>query len=1209
MKKKGKQLRSLLLSALMVLALLPAITTQVRAEGTGDATAPTIADVSPNNASENAENFQIPFTIGAHVDGSMEITFSEAMNTQAAGTVSLDHSGGTLDAVHGSWSSDGKVYTIAYSGLSYNIKYTATISGFKDALGNIMADDATHYFTTAKDAIYDTTAYYFTDKGNDPGLYHRDLTVYSAKSGSKLTGISLTDSANVVTSIPSANYSCNASDDGMAITISKAYLATLSSGVYTLTYAFDGSDTDTVALTVEPNYNYNAEDVAINARYSYTPTSTGAVTLAFKANDSKKDSTDTYTVTLTVSPDSRSSAKAITAFTINNVFPINGTITEATHKITVVVYSGDLASLKADVKVSDKATVSPASGTEQDFTKPVTYRVTAEDGSWQDYIVNVTTDPQTDTSWYTGSGSYTINSAHELAGLAVLVNNGITFSGKTITLGKDINLSDFDWTPIGISSTQCFLGTFDGAGHTISGLTIGSSSAPRTTGKYIGLFGYLGSGSVIENLTIDGASIYSDDNGTYVGALAGCIGLNGNSGCTISGCAVTSSEVNISTQQGNLVNVGILIGFSDAILENCSVKGCTLRCSANLAHGNNYIILCDAGGLVGIFGSNTMTKCSVTETTIIAEGEDYQIGGLIGANVKGTIKECYATIDVIGPKYSLVGGLIGSNSLSTIINCYTTGNISCDEGWRGYYDGLDFFSYVGGLVGRTSSSTFTNSFATGTVTGKGTQGSMAVGGFAGYFDNNAALNCSATGDVSGGGKERVTVGGFAGDIIGSSTILNCFAAGKTAVTDAYENVNINYAGGFAGRCVSSTLKNAYFNSQNSTGVGNGTANVTGLSAALMNGTSGGTVTYFTSDEDTTGTDTASFVKALNSGIDLLSSKYPSYTFTKWCFTGSGYPVMSYMAVPVTQISVTSDADNLKVGDTLQMNVSILPEDASNKSVTWSVTNGTGSATIDKDGLLTAVSGGAITVTATANDGSEVCKTVPITVKNIQSSAKAITAFTLSGVTAPTSGATPVTSITETDQYTGTVLWAPDDSTFTASTTYTATITLTPKTGYTLTGVAKDFFKVSGAASVSNDINSGVITVVFPKTDAEPEDCLVTYCGAQKHGNENGTYDIRFIAVTNTLSADKVGFVFSKSKTEPTLEDSTVKATTTVYTSILASGKMVTAKELGGTYLIACTVNDIPAEDAAKPLYVRAFSTVAAVTQYTQTVTVTADKLP
>jgi hypothetical protein len=88
---------------------------------------------------------------------------------------------------------------------------------------------------------------------------------------------------------------------------------------------------------------------------------------------------------------------------------------------------------------------------------------------------------------------------------------------------------------------------------------------------------------------------------------------------------------------------------------------------------------------------------------------------------------------------------------------------------------------------------------------------------------------------------------------------------------------------------------------------------------------------------------------------------------------------------------------------------------------------------------------------------------------------------ITGVTAPIRGAIPVTTITETPQYTGTVTWAPADQTFAASTVYTATITLTPKNGYTLTGVTKDFFTVAGATSVSNDADSSVITATFPTT--------------------------------------------------------------------------------------------------------------------------------
>ena len=86
-----------------------------------------------------------------------------------------------------------------------------------------------------------------------------------------------------------------------------------------------------------------------------------------------------------------------------------------------------------------------------------------------------------------------------------------------------------------------------------------------------------------------------------------------------------------------------------------------------------------------------------------------------------------------------------------------------------------------------------------------------------------------------------------------------------------------------------------------------------------------------------------------------------------------------------------------------------------------------------------------------------------------------------GVTAPVTGATPVTTITATAQYTGTVTWVPADDPFQGSKVYTATITLTAKAGFTLTGVAANFFTVAGATIVTNTTDSGVLTVIFPKT--------------------------------------------------------------------------------------------------------------------------------
>lgn len=93
----------------------------------------------------------------------------------------------------------------------------------------------------------------------------------------------------------------------------------------------------------------------------------------------------------------------------------------------------------------------------------------------------------------------------------------------------------------------------------------------------------------------------------------------------------------------------------------------------------------------------------------------------------------------------------------------------------------------------------------------------------------------------------------------------------------------------------------------------------------------------------------------------------------------------------------------------------------------------------------------------------------------------ISVLAIPGINLPVRGETPVTSVTST-QYTGTVSWTPTiSSTFGGPTVYTATITLTPASGFTLTGVAANGFTVSGASSVSNDADSGTVTAVFPTT--------------------------------------------------------------------------------------------------------------------------------
>jgi hypothetical protein len=115
----------------------------------------------------------------------------------------------------------------------------------------------------------------------------------------------------------------------------------------------------------------------------------------------------------------------------------------------------------------------------------------------------------------------------------------------------------------------------------------------------------------------------------------------------------------------------------------------------------------------------------------------------------------------------------------------------------------------------------------------------------------------------------------------------------------------------------------------------------------------------------------------------------------------------------------------------------------------------------------------------------------------------IDAAAIAGVTVPVRGAAPVTTITDTTQYSGTVSWSPAvvGNKFSASTAYTATITLTAKEGYTLSGVGANFFTVAGATA-TNTANAGVVTAVFSATEAEP----VTDTGGDDSGDSGGGDD-------------------------------------------------------------------------------------------------------
>ena len=242
-------------------------------------------------------------------------------------------------------------------------------------------------------------------------------------------------------------------------------------------------------------------------------------------------------------------------------------------------------------------------------------------------------------------GNYTVDNEKGLKNLAKLVNDGNT--GIDITLTGNITLTG-DWTPIGTSISNAYKGTFDGGGHTITGLTV------TTSDQYAGLFGYIGSGGTVKNVVLEGVQIESDNDMSDVGGVAG------QSYGNIENCSVSGS---VSVSGTNSIAGGV-VGYQTG----GSITGCSSSATVN-AGGV-------AGGVAGLTDSGaTLTACYATDdVTLVSNGTGtYYAGGVVGDNInRSTVIACYAWGSVTGSGSGTiyVGGVTGTNDEGTLTACY-----------------------------------------------------------------------------------------------------------------------------------------------------------------------------------------------------------------------------------------------------------------------------------------------------------------------------------------------------------------------------------------------------------------------------------------------------------------------------------------------------------------------------------------------------------
>ena len=245
-------------------------------------------------------------------------------------------------------------------------------------------------------------------------------------------------------------------------------------------------------------------------------------------------------------------------------------------------------------------------------------------------------------------GSYTVTSADGLMNVAELVNGGKT--DINITLDKNIDLTGKDWTPIGTDYDNSYTGTFDGGGHTITGLTF------TTNDKYAGLFGWLNKAGTVKNVVMEGVQITS--NQIYGGSIGGVVGYSWG---TIENCSVSGSV-------SGTVYVGGVVG--------AQIDGSITGCSSSATVKG----MVDVGGVAGqTNGGATLTACYATGNVIIEIDPVKNIsgGGLVGFNGGNGVLACYATGNVTSTGSSTgnvhIFGLLGDN-YTTVTACYWKNN-------------------------------------------------------------------------------------------------------------------------------------------------------------------------------------------------------------------------------------------------------------------------------------------------------------------------------------------------------------------------------------------------------------------------------------------------------------------------------------------------------------------------------------------------------
>ncbi len=421
----------------------------------------------------------------------------------------------------------------------------------------------------------------------------------------------------------------------------------------------------------------------------------------------------------------------------------------------------------------------------------------------------------------------------------------IKLTTDLVVTANDLTQNDngtYNWNPIGNDSNP-FYGTFDGNGYAIT------FTVPITIdARYVGLFGYTDSNSVIQNLGVNwqgGLNVGYTGNGASVG------GIVGSAHGTITNCYNTGS-VN-DTEGAN--NVGGIVGDASGEVTNCYNEG-TIS-----GVGDGGLL----GGIVGYL-SATITNCYNKGEIIQTQGGGDIIGGLVGGADYATISSCYNMGTIRSEVDSdSVGGIIGLAEFEVYIdNCYNVGNFLV----------LDVI-YMGGISGQTyGGCSITNCY------------------------NNASVNFIDFGHIE-------CLGGIVGKLYEGDKVINCFNVLEINSSNSYIPINdyFNLVGGIVAQGNSEDVINCYYDVEPSSVLDNDYGDQ--IESSSLSGES--SLSYFQSttnwssanawsiDAKATSNSTATWtiVDGINYGYPILTAFYEYYApSTSLAMGGSTYLIQS-----------------------------------------------------------------------------------------------------------------------------------------------------------------------------------------------------------------------------------------------------------------------------------------------------------------------------